>query len=192
MLRPAAVLILLLASSPSCAQEANDQRPAAFARPRPLVQAYASLPGQRSPDPLLDQETENPFGSGFEPRGGRAAATADDVDCMARAMTFEAHASDYNGLLAVGTVIANRAEAPGFPESWCGVVAQRGQFSSNPLGRTPEPLAYALAQRIALDIMAGLRHPALRRVYEFRTANARLPADAVRVGVIGGNVFFRR
>ena len=151
----------------------------------------ALLPGLRRSTPAAKPDDDNPFGTGFAAGRQRAIITAADLDCMARGINFEGQVPDYNSMLAVGTVIANRAESSRYPASWCLVLAQYRQFTSNPLNRTPEPLAYQLTSRVAHDLASGLRHPALHRVYEFRTAGTPLPDGARVVGTIGGNTFFR-
>jgi len=151
----------------------------------------ALLPGLRRSGPPAKPEDDNPFGAGFAAGRNRAMITTADIDCMARGINFEGQVPDYNSMLAVGTVIANRAESTRYPASWCGVLAQYRQFSSHPLDRVPEPLAYQLTSRVAHDLASGLRHPALHRVYEFRTAGTPLPDGARVIGTIGGNTFFR-
>ena len=110
---------------------------------------------------------------------------------MARGINFEGRVSDYNSMLAVGTIIANRSEHTRYSASWCNVVGQYKQFSRRAVTDTPEPLAYALALRVAGDLAEGLRHPALPFVYDFRTAGTPLPPGVKVVGTVGGNTFFR-
>jgi len=53
-----------------------------------------------------------------------------ELDCLATGIYFEAKSEPLAGQLAVGQVIANRAQSGGrFPPSYCGVLFQRGQFS---------------------------------------------------------------
>ena len=46
--------------------------------------------------------------------------------CLMRAMYFESNRSSTEGMLAVGTVVMNRLQQPGYPKSICGVVGQPG------------------------------------------------------------------
>ncbi len=64
---------------------------------------------------------------------------ADDVQCLAQAIYFEARGEPLDGQLAVGRVIINRAESGLFPANYCDVVTQRGQFSFVRNGRIPAP-----------------------------------------------------
>lgn len=52
-----------------------------------------------------------------------------EMECLAVGIYFEAKSESLDGQLAVGQVIANRAESGRFPSSYCGVLFQRGQFS---------------------------------------------------------------
>lgn len=60
-----------------------------------------------------------------------------DLRCLAEAIYFEARGEPLAGQLAVAQVIVNRTESALFPESYCGVVTQRGQFSFVKGGRIP-------------------------------------------------------
>lgn len=52
-----------------------------------------------------------------------------DMHCLAGAIYFESKGEPLEGQLAVGRVIINRAESSRWPDSYCGVVLQRSQFS---------------------------------------------------------------
>ena len=53
-----------------------------------------------------------------------------ELDCLATGIYFESKSESLAGQLAVGQVIANRANSGGrFPGTYCGVLFQRGQFS---------------------------------------------------------------
>src|SRR3546814_472648 len=52
-----------------------------------------------------------------------------EMRCLAGAIYFEARGETLDGQLAVGRVIVNRAASDRFPDSYCGVVLQRSQFS---------------------------------------------------------------
>ena len=57
-------------------------------------------------------------------------AGSHELECLATGVYFESKSEPLAGQLAVGQVIANRAESGGrFPPSYCGVLFQRGQFS---------------------------------------------------------------
>ena len=53
-----------------------------------------------------------------------------ELECLAIGIYFESKSEPLAGQLAVGKVIANRAQSGGrFPGTYCGVLFQRGQFS---------------------------------------------------------------
>ena len=56
-------------------------------------------------------------------------ATAKDVKCLATAIYHEANAESEKGQIAVANVIMNRVESKDFPNSVCGVISQKSQFS---------------------------------------------------------------
>jgi spore germination cell wall hydrolase CwlJ-like protein len=58
-----------------------------------------------------------------------AAPISDEMRCLAGAVYFEARGEALAGQLAVAQVIINRTEDGRFARSYCGVVAQPGQFS---------------------------------------------------------------
>src|SRR5437762_2604707 len=59
-----------------------------------------------------------------------AEAGSRELECLATGVYFEAKGEPLAGQLAVAKVIANRAQSGGrFPDSYCGVLFQRGQFS---------------------------------------------------------------
>ncbi len=55
--------------------------------------------------------------------------TAKETKCLATAIYHEANAESVKGQIAVANVIMNRVESKDFPNSVCGVISQKGQFS---------------------------------------------------------------
>ena len=88
-----------------------------------------------------------------------ASVTSADRDCLARAMYFESNRSSEDGLLAVGTVVMNRLEAPAYPNSICGVVGQKRQFAAGVLHKPMRDRERDKAERIADALLAGERRP---------------------------------
>ena len=58
-----------------------------------------------------------------------ANANAGDTKCLATAIYHEANAESVKGQIAVANVIMNRVESKDFPNSVCGVISQKSQFS---------------------------------------------------------------
>lgn len=66
------------------------------------------------------------------------AVLSRELTCLATAIYFEARGETLDGQLAVGEVIINRAESGRFPQDYCGVVTQAGQFSFVTGGAMPQ------------------------------------------------------
>ncbi|MEZ5744627.1 MAG: cell wall hydrolase [Sphingomonadaceae bacterium] len=62
----------------------------------------------------------------MQPQPGKLSR---DMHCLAGAIYFESRGESLAGQLAVGRVIVERADSGRFPNSYCGVVYQRSQFS---------------------------------------------------------------
>jgi hypothetical protein len=89
-----------------------------------------------------------------------AAPLSENMRCLAGAVYFEARGEPLAGQLAVAQVIINRSEDGRFPASYCGVVAQPGQFSFMRGTRMPQirtgSAAWARAVAIAEIAHQGL------------------------------------
>ena len=87
-------------------------------------------------------------------------ALSGDSECLAQAVYFESRGEPLAGQLAVARVVINRAESGSFPDSYCGVVRQRAQFSFVRGGRIPEPnrqsAAWQRAKAIAHIAESGM------------------------------------
>lgn len=100
-----------------------------------------------------------------------AAPMSQQMRCLAGAVYFEARGEALAGQLAVAQVIINRTEDGRFPRSYCGVVAQPGQFS----------------------FMRGSRMPAVREgsgAWERAVAIAHIADKGLWESEAGGAVFF--
>jgi N-acetylmuramoyl-L-alanine amidase len=117
-----------------------------------------------------------------------------ELHCLARNIYFEARGEGRQGMLAVGHVTLNRVRSNLFPNTICGVVHQRSQFSwtRNP-GRVSGPL-WTRSQEIAREIMAGeTRDPTNGALY-FHNGSVR-PSWSHRfrrTATIGNHYFYRR
>lgn len=85
---------------------------------------------------------------------------SEEMQCLAGAVYFEARGEPLAGQLAVAQVIINRTEDGRFARSYCGVVAQPGQFSFMRGSRMPQiregSAAWARARAIAEIAHQGL------------------------------------
>ena len=66
-------------------------------------------------------------------------ALSGDLLCLAQAVYFEARGEPLSGQLAVARVVINRTASGQFPDDYCSVVKQRGQFSFVRGGHIPSP-----------------------------------------------------
>ncbi|WP_423602077.1 cell wall hydrolase [Sphingomonas sp. MS122] len=124
------------------------------ALPRDEARIYnASIPFSTAPNPAA-----RPFFL-----TGSAEDRARAIDCLAAATWYEA-GDDAVGQRAVAQVVLNRMRHPAFPKSVCGVVFQGQerrtgcQFTftcDGAMARTPSPVAWARAQDIARQALAG-------------------------------------
>ena len=113
-------------------------------------------------------------------------------ECLMRAMYFESNRSSREGLLAVGTVVMNRVASPKFPNTVCGVVGQPKQFAKGVLTRNMRGNRGELA-KLASDILAGKRHPGVKKAKFFHMAGLKFPYKNMHyVLVAGGNAFYEK
>ncbi|MDT0576212.1 cell wall hydrolase [Croceicoccus sp. F390] len=87
------------------------------------------------------------------------SSLGEELHCLAGAIYFESKGESLAGQLAVGRVIIARAQSGRFPESYCGVVLQRSQFSFVRGGRIPSinqsSKAWSRAKKLAMIANAG-------------------------------------
>lgn len=122
------------------------------------------------------------------------ARQSSDLACLAEAVYFEARGTGAEGETAVAHVVVNRAKAESFPNSVCGVVQDGCQFSYRCDGRSDalaDRTARARAYKVAQAVLEGA--PDITRgALFFHSAKAKTGfAGRKKVGVIGGNVFYR-
>lgn len=119
-----------------------------------------------------------------------------ELECLAVGVYFEAKSEPLAGQLAVGQVIANRANSKGrFPSSYCGVLFQRGQFSFVRGGRWPAVAkggaqwknAVAIARIVDQELHDG---PVPRALF-FHARRVSPGWKLTRVGTVGNHVFYR-
>lgn len=136
----------------------------------------------------LSPENSSGSGSSNTNNGSSVDASVSDIALFAAILQCEAGPSNYDGLLAVATVIMNRLESPSYPNTLKGVIYQSGQFSptwNGSLDRVLANGASTTAYSVAKAALAGTRHSAVLNCYSFRAASS--GASGIN---IGGNVFF--
>lgn len=108
-------------------------------------------------------------------------------------MYFEANRSSREGLVAVGSVVMNRVASEQFPNSVCGVVAQKNQFAPGIMRRKMDIRRSPEVREAAVAVLRGERHPQIGNAMFFHTYGHRFPYDNMHyVLVAGGNAFYEK
>ena len=150
------------------------------------------------------QATEEAAESAIDPDADLATMVAQlsssdpgdrQLECLAAGIYFESKSEPLAGQLAVGDVIANRAESGRFADTYCGVLFQRGQFSFvrghswphiNKQGRQ-----WKTAVAIAKIVDQDLKDSAAEGALFFHARRVHPGWHKKRVASIGNHVFFR-
>ncbi|MFP5328808.1 MAG: cell wall hydrolase [Alphaproteobacteria bacterium] len=118
------------------------------------------------------------------------------LECLAAGIYFESKSEPLAGQLAVGHVIANRANSGGrFPSSYCGVLFQRGQFSfvrgkswpAIPKASKHWQTAVAIAKIVDRD----LKQSSVGKALFFHAKRVSPRWRLKRVASIGNHIFYR-
>jgi spore germination cell wall hydrolase CwlJ-like protein len=151
--------------------------------------------------PLPEAKVETPV----RPSGDLATLVAQmrgsnpgsrELECLAVGIYFESKSEPLAGQLAVGEVIANRANSHGrFPSSYCGVLFQRSQFSfirgralpSVPRSSRQWQTAVAIAKIVDQDLKDSAANNAL--FFHAKRVSPRWKLK--RVASIGNHIFYR-
>ena len=110
----------------------------------------------------------------------------EDLELFAGLIECEAGSTDYEGMLAVASVVVNRMKSPYYPDTLRGVIYQSGQFSPAHSGFLDRVLARGVKDsclQVARDALAGKNN--VGDCLSFRATSSGHEGT-----VIGGNVFF--
>lgn len=122
-----------------------------------------------------------------------AYATDAELHCLTKNVYYEARGESRKGMLAVALVTLNRAEDPRYPDSICGVVYQKSQFSwtATPIkGKINEAhwrkaFEAALEAYMNRDILGNFKATHFHNTFVAPNWNLR------KVGQIGNHIFYR-
>jgi N-acetylmuramoyl-L-alanine amidase len=119
-----------------------------------------------------------------------------ELECLAVGIYFESKSEPLAGQLAVGEVIANRANSGGrFPSTYCGVLFQRGQFSfirGRSLPAVPRAgKQWQTAVAIAKIVDQDLKDSAVGNALFFHAKHVSPRWRLKRVASVGNHVFYR-
>ncbi|MDT1060724.1 cell wall hydrolase [Paracoccus sp. CPCC 101403] len=116
-----------------------------------------------------------------------------EQECMERAMYFESNRSSRDGMIAVGSVVMNRVQSGKYPNTVCGVVAQKNQFASGIMTRKMNPRELPKVREAARSVLRGERHPLIGNAMFFHQAGYSFSYDNMHyVLVTGGNAFYEK
>jgi len=199
------VFAALTGSSVAPAQVSPATEPLVSEGPVPTSMKVIPLPAAETPDPLspLGEEVVQPEEATKSPET-LAESVAElrgtdpgsrELECLAVGIYYEAKSESLKGQLAVGHVIANRAESGRFPSSYCGVLFQRSQFSfihgrslpSVPRASQDWQDAVAIAKIVDEEL-----HPSpMGKALFFHARRVSPGWRLTRVGTLGNHVFYR-
>ncbi len=118
-----------------------------------------------------------------------------ELECLAVGVYFESKGEPLSGQLAVASVIANRVDSGRFPNSYCGVIRQRGQFSFVRHGSWPhinrDKKSWKTAVAIAKIADEKLKESSAEDALYFHARRVSPGWHKHRVASIGNHVFFR-
>jgi len=103
-----------------------------------------------NPDSELKTQTQRALRTAAPSRNvGGTGILPDDLELLARIINAEARGESFEGKVAVGAVVLNRVQHPGFPKSIREVVYQPGQFTAvtdKQINLLPDDSAYRAAE----------------------------------------------
>lgn len=177
---------------PMPAMVANDVVPSAT--PDPLAPAPAAEPAPEVEAEPVVERSASLAEKVAELRGTDPGSR--ELECLAAGVYFESKSEPLAGQLAVGQVIANRANSKGrFPSSYCGVLFQRGQFSFVRGGRWPAVnkggLQWKNAVAIARIVDQNLHSSSVGKALFFHARRVSPGWRLTRVASVGNHVFYR-
>lgn len=114
------------------------------------------------------------------------SATASDIELFAALIECEAGSTDYEGMLAVASVVVNRMKHPSYPDTLRGVIYQAGQFTPAHNGKLDRVLERGVKDscvQVTGDALGGKNN--VGDCLNFRAASSGHTGT-----VIGDNVFF--
>jgi spore germination cell wall hydrolase CwlJ-like protein len=118
-----------------------------------------------------------------------------ELECLATGIYFESKGEPLAGQLAVGEVIANRADSGRFPSTYCGVLLQRGQFSFVRGHKIPSVShsnrQWQTAVAIAKIVDRDLKDSAASNALFFHARRVSPGWHLKRVASIGNHIFYR-
>jgi N-acetylmuramoyl-L-alanine amidase len=124
----------------------------------------------------------------------RVAQRAQDLECLARNVYYEARGEPLVGQYAVAEVTMNRVRSPEFPDSVCAVVHAPGAFSWTYTENPPAPSGYEWrrAQAVASSVYDNPEAPLVAGAlfYHATRVSPHWAATRSQVARIGRHLFY--
>ena len=162
------------------------------------IDPLAPKPQSDEPEQVADSGDSAPPArdlAGLVAQYRTADAGSRDLECLAVGIYFESKSEPLAGQLAVGQVIANRANSGRFPSSYCGVLFQRGQFSfvrGNSYPSVPRASRqWQTAVAVARIVDEQLHESPVPKALFFHAKRVQPRWRLTRVGSVGNHVFYR-
>lgn len=118
-----------------------------------------------------------------------------ETRCLAGTIYFESKGEPLTGQLAVGRVVLNRVDSPRFPNSICGVVYQRSQFSFVRGGKMPHINTSSQSWRNAVAVAQIARDKLWKNTAKgalfFHASRVSPNWRLTRVAQIDNHIFYR-
>ncbi|MFL6734881.1 MAG: cell wall hydrolase [Sphingomicrobium sp.] len=166
------------------------------AQPQPLVMEESTTQAVVDQDEPQDSAKLTGDLSSMVAQLRASAPGSREIECLAVGIYFESKSEPLAGQLAVGKVIANRANSKGrFPPSYCGVLFQRSQFSfirGRSLPSVPRASRqWQTAVAIAKIVDQGLQPSSADNALFFHARRVSPGWRLKRVASIGNHIFYR-
>src|SRR5579859_1129654 len=161
----------------------------------PTGTATAMLAAVTAPLLAVDVRALEAHNPDFSTSGHSENPLMQQADCLATSVYFEAKGEPLNGQLAVAQTIMNRAASGRFPDSYCAVVRQPGQFSFLHHGSMPkaprDSAEWKRAVAIALIARDGLWKQIAPDALFFHARRVSPGWGKIKVASLGHHIFFR-
>lgn len=201
----AATLIAVVSSadgSGAAAEERNpvtiETEPAIQFVSEPVIQPLPGVNEQAEPVQAEDEDTAQPEAASLVELVDSYPLPNDlsrDMHCLAGAVYFESRGESLEGQLAVGRVIVERTKSSRFPDSYCGVVFQRSQFSFVRGNRMPKIKTGSRAWRRAVAIAeiadGGSWDSPTEGAMYFHATRVRPGWRLTRIARVDNHIFYR-
>jgi N-acetylmuramoyl-L-alanine amidase len=152
--------------------------------------------------PETDETPETPFSvapgtslASLVSQFSQSQTASTEDECLAVAVYFEAKGEPFDGQLAVARTVMNRAKSGRFPNSLCGVVMQRSQFSFVRRGGFPpiDKRSKNWRQAVAIAYIAreNLYKSRISDALFFHAAYVSPGWKLTRIAAVGNHIFYR-